>query len=169
MKKSKREESNPATLRFVDLDQAKTTVTASLRSPGSRRCYEHAIIIDWYCGEPRLGFNKAVVTGRNRRDKCARTFRRRSHRLGRLASSRRRCRRCSFVHRDDRAAGRADGARRSSGFSSPRQVCGAAAHPAETTAKKSGRCFFIRSATTALFGLFGRGTRQPVLVEADVV
>jgi hypothetical protein len=37
---------------------------ASLRSPGSRRCYEHAIaeFIGWYCSEPRLGFNRAVVT-----------------------------------------------------------------------------------------------------------
>jgi hypothetical protein len=52
------------TLGFVDLDLAKTAVLASLRSPGSRRCYEHAIaeFIDWYCSEPRLGFNKAVVT-----------------------------------------------------------------------------------------------------------
>jgi site-specific recombinase XerD len=58
------EQSNPTTLRFLDLDQAKTAVSESLRSPGSRRCYEHAIaeFIDWYCSEPRLGFNKAVVT-----------------------------------------------------------------------------------------------------------
>lgn len=58
-----REESNRTTLRLVDLDQAKSAVTASLRSPGSRRCYEHAIeeFVDWYCSEPRLGFSKAVV------------------------------------------------------------------------------------------------------------
>jgi site-specific recombinase XerD len=58
------EQSNPTALRFLDLDQAKTAVNESLRSPGSRRCYEHAIaeFIDWYCSEPRLGFNKAVVT-----------------------------------------------------------------------------------------------------------
>jgi site-specific recombinase XerD len=58
------EQSNPTTLRFLDLDQAKTAVSESLRSPGSRRSYEHAIaeFIDWYCSEPRLGFNKAVVT-----------------------------------------------------------------------------------------------------------
>jgi len=59
-----REQSNPTILRFADLDAAKSAVTASLRSPGSRRCYEHAIaeFVDWYCSEPRLGFNKAVVT-----------------------------------------------------------------------------------------------------------
>lgn len=35
-----------------------------MRSPGPRRCYEHAIaeFIHWYCSEPRLGFNKAAVT-----------------------------------------------------------------------------------------------------------
>ena len=63
-KRNHREQKNPPTLRFLELDQAKTAVTASLRSAGSRRCYEHAIseFIDWYCSEPRLGFNKAVVT-----------------------------------------------------------------------------------------------------------
>jgi len=52
------------TLHFLDLDQAKMAVLASLCSPGSRRCYEHAMVefIDWYCSEPRLGFNKGVVT-----------------------------------------------------------------------------------------------------------
>jgi len=36
---------------FLDLDQAKTAVTDSLRSPGSRRYYEHTIaeFLDWYC------------------------------------------------------------------------------------------------------------------------
>lgn len=59
-----REQSNRATPQFVELDQAKSAVTASLRSPGSRRCYEHAIaeFLHWYCSEPRLGFNKGVVT-----------------------------------------------------------------------------------------------------------
>ena len=65
MKIKDREQNNPSTtLGFVDLDVAKAAVLASLRSPGSRRCYEHAIaeFIDWYCSEPRLGFNKALVT-----------------------------------------------------------------------------------------------------------
>ena len=65
MKTKRREQINtPTTLGFVDLDVAKAAVLASLRSPGSRRCYEHAIdeFISWYCSEPRLGFNKLVVT-----------------------------------------------------------------------------------------------------------
>ncbi len=37
----------------------------SLRSPESKRGYRHAIdeFIQWYCSEPRLSFNKGVVTG----------------------------------------------------------------------------------------------------------
>ena len=36
----------------------------SLRSPESKRGYRHAIeeFIHWYCSEPRLSFNKVVVT-----------------------------------------------------------------------------------------------------------
>ena len=36
----------------------------SLRSPESKRVYQHAIdeFIQWYCSEPRLSFNKVVVT-----------------------------------------------------------------------------------------------------------
>jgi hypothetical protein len=35
-----------------------------LRSPESKRGYRHAIdeFIQWYCSEPRLSFNKVVVT-----------------------------------------------------------------------------------------------------------
>jgi len=65
MKIKDREQNNPkATLGLVDLEVAKSAVLSSLRSPGSRRCYEHAIgeFITWYCSEPRLGFNKVVVT-----------------------------------------------------------------------------------------------------------
>lgn len=52
------------TLDFVDLDLAKSGVLSSLRSPGSRPCYGHPIeeFIGWYCSEPRLRFNRAVVT-----------------------------------------------------------------------------------------------------------
>jgi len=37
---------------------------SSLRSPESKRGYGHAIdeLIEWYCSEPRLSFNKVVVT-----------------------------------------------------------------------------------------------------------
>jgi hypothetical protein len=52
------------TLRLPDLDHAKAAVLNSLRSPDSQRSYEHAIgeFITWYCSEPRLSFNKTVVT-----------------------------------------------------------------------------------------------------------
>ncbi len=51
-------------LRLPDLDQAKAGVLNSLRSPESQRGYEHSIneFIAWYCSEPRLSFNKTVVT-----------------------------------------------------------------------------------------------------------
>jgi hypothetical protein len=51
-------------LRLPDLDQAKAAVLNSLGSPESQRGYQHAIdeFIGWYCSEPRLSFNKSVVT-----------------------------------------------------------------------------------------------------------
>jgi hypothetical protein len=52
------------TLRRPDLDHSKLAVLNSLRSPGSRRVYEFALdpFIAWYCSEPRLAFNRIVVT-----------------------------------------------------------------------------------------------------------
>ena len=52
------------TLRLPDLDQAKSAVLNSLPSKESQRGYRHAIeeFIAWYCSEPRLSFNKTVVT-----------------------------------------------------------------------------------------------------------
>jgi len=51
-------------LGLPDLDQAKSAVLNSLRSPESKRGYQHSIdeFIAWYCSEPRLFFNKTVVT-----------------------------------------------------------------------------------------------------------
>jgi len=51
-------------LGLPDLEHAKTAVLASLRSPESQRSYRHAIdeFVFWYCPEPRLSFNKTVVT-----------------------------------------------------------------------------------------------------------
>ena len=51
-------------LGLPDLDQAKAAVLGSLHSPESQRGYEHSIneFINWYCSEPRLSFNKTVVT-----------------------------------------------------------------------------------------------------------
>src|SRR4029453_18697787 len=51
-------------LGLPDLDQAKAAVLGSLPSPESQRGYQHSIIefLNWYCSEPRLSFNKTVVT-----------------------------------------------------------------------------------------------------------
>ena len=53
-----------STLGLPDLDQAKSAVLNSLPSKESQRGYRHAIeeFICWYCSEPRLSFNKTVVT-----------------------------------------------------------------------------------------------------------
>jgi len=50
-------------LRLPDLDHSKSSVLNSLSSPGSRRAYGFAIdqFIAWYCSEPRLALNRAVV------------------------------------------------------------------------------------------------------------
>ena len=69
MKRKSKRISNKASrtktrLRLPDLDQAKAAVLNSLGSPESQRGYQHAIdeFIGWYCSEPRLSFNKSVVT-----------------------------------------------------------------------------------------------------------
>ena len=51
-------------LRLPDLDHCKLAVLNSLGSPASRRVYEYAIdqFIAWYCSEPRLAFNRIVVS-----------------------------------------------------------------------------------------------------------
>ena len=51
-------------LKLPDLEHSKNAVLNSLSSLSSRRSYDHAIgdFIDWYCTEPRLSFNRAVVT-----------------------------------------------------------------------------------------------------------
>lgn len=51
-------------LGLPDLDQAKAAVLSSLRSPESQRGYRHSVdeFVAWYCSEPRLSFNKTVVT-----------------------------------------------------------------------------------------------------------
>lgn len=61
---AKRKRSPKSVLKLPDLEQSKTAVLNSLTSDCSRRTYDHAIreFIDWYCSEPRLAFNKTVVT-----------------------------------------------------------------------------------------------------------
>ncbi len=51
-------------LGLPDLDHSRSAVLDSLRSPESKRGYQHAIdeFVQWYCSEPRLSFNKTVVT-----------------------------------------------------------------------------------------------------------
>jgi site-specific recombinase XerC len=53
----------PVTVTIPELEQSKTAVLNTLTSQHSRRSYEYAIdrFIDWYCSEPRLTFNRAVV------------------------------------------------------------------------------------------------------------
>ena len=56
---------NPKTiLKLPDLEHSKNAVLNSLSSVSSRRSYDHAIrdFLDWYCSEPRLSFNRTVVT-----------------------------------------------------------------------------------------------------------
>jgi hypothetical protein len=66
MRKTKKQRAAPpkAKLGLPDLEQAKTAVLTSLRPPESQRSYRHAIdeFVHWYCSEPRLSFNKTVVT-----------------------------------------------------------------------------------------------------------
>ena len=64
MPNKKRKRSPKTVLKLPDLEQSKSAVLNSLTSPSSQRSYDHAIcdFIDWYCSEPRLAFNKTVVT-----------------------------------------------------------------------------------------------------------
>jgi hypothetical protein len=68
MRKAPQKKSRPKMkLGIPDLEHSKAGVLRSLRSPDSRRGYQHAIdeFVAWYCSEPRLSFNKPVVL-RNR-------------------------------------------------------------------------------------------------------
>ena len=46
-----------------ELDQTQKSVLNSLTSMQSRRSYQHAMdeFVEWYCSEPRLALNRAVV------------------------------------------------------------------------------------------------------------
>ena len=65
MAKSHRTRSNRRTrsLSLPELEHSKAAILNSLGSLQSRRSYEHAIdeFIAWYCSEPRLALNRAVV------------------------------------------------------------------------------------------------------------
>jgi site-specific recombinase XerD len=62
--KMKRKRAPKSVLKLPDLEQSRSAVLNSLTSPSSQRTYDHAIreFIEWYCSEPRLAFNKTVVT-----------------------------------------------------------------------------------------------------------
>jgi hypothetical protein len=64
MAKSKRKRVPKTILKLPDLEQSKSAVLNSLTSASSKRSYDYAIceFIEWYCWEPRLAFNKTVVT-----------------------------------------------------------------------------------------------------------
>jgi site-specific recombinase XerC len=64
MANKKRKLTPKTILKLPDLEQSKSAVLNSLTSRSSQRSYDHAIreFIDWYCSEPRLAFNKTVVT-----------------------------------------------------------------------------------------------------------
>jgi site-specific recombinase XerD len=62
-KKQQRKSLRSATCTIPELEQSKAAVLNTLASAHSRRTYEYAIerFIAWYCGEPRLAFNRSVV------------------------------------------------------------------------------------------------------------
>jgi site-specific recombinase XerD len=64
MPKSRRKRVARPVLNLPDLEQSKSAVLNSLASLNSRRAYEYAIreFTEWYCSEPRLAFNKTVLT-----------------------------------------------------------------------------------------------------------
>jgi len=64
MAKSRRKRKPPTrSLALPDLEQTKSAVLNTLTSKSGQRTYDHAIneIVDWYCSEPRLAFNRTVV------------------------------------------------------------------------------------------------------------
>lgn len=63
MKSSNRKKPRTAPPTLPELDQIKRSVLNSLTSSQSRRSYQHAMdeFIEWYCSEPRLALNRAVV------------------------------------------------------------------------------------------------------------
>ena len=60
---SKQRKHPKSRLRLPDLELSKTAVLNSLASADGQRGYGHAIdeFVDWYCSEPRLALNSAVV------------------------------------------------------------------------------------------------------------
>src|SRR5260370_917811 len=61
--KPRRKKAPKRVLALPDLEQSKAAVLNSLTSASGQRTYDHAIreFVAWYCSEPRLAFNRAVV------------------------------------------------------------------------------------------------------------
>ncbi len=64
MTKSRRKRTPETVLNRPDLEQSKPAVMNRFTSSSSKCSYDHAIceFNDWCCSEPRLAFNKTVVT-----------------------------------------------------------------------------------------------------------
>lgn len=62
-KQRRKSVSRSTALTIPELQQSKAAVLNTLASVHSRRSYQYAIerFIAWYCGEPRLAFNRSVV------------------------------------------------------------------------------------------------------------
>jgi len=62
--KRRKQNRQRAKLALPDLEHVKSAVLVRLRSPESQRSYRRSMetFITWYCSEPRLSFNKTVVT-----------------------------------------------------------------------------------------------------------
>jgi site-specific recombinase XerD len=63
-RKTRKADRHKTKLGLPDLEHVKSAVLVSLRSPESQRSYRRSIddFVCWYCSEPRLSFNKTVVT-----------------------------------------------------------------------------------------------------------
>src|SRR5215472_15224252 len=63
MKSTNRKKPRTAPPTLPELGQTKRSVLNSLASLQSRRSYQHAMdeFIEWYCSDPRLALNRAVV------------------------------------------------------------------------------------------------------------
>jgi hypothetical protein len=64
MAKSKRKRASKTVPKLSDLEQSKSAALNSLTSASSKRSRAHAIheFIDWYGSQPRLPFNRTLVT-----------------------------------------------------------------------------------------------------------
>ena len=63
-KSRKKRKAPKRVLALPDLEQAKSAVLNTLTSKSGQRTYDHAIteFVEWYCSEPRLAFNRTVVS-----------------------------------------------------------------------------------------------------------